>query len=144
MDSRGPSQRETEIALSELEQELRSNEMSDIVSLNPLLTEQLVEQMVAAVKNQVVQTRDARFEIQIGGRIKVLLYLGEDMSPFEPYLIVDAAQPTDIIVIVNTMHPHWNQLQGVRERLTICGIVSMMALRNGVRESSLRQSIQIP
>jgi len=34
------------------------------------------------------------------------------MSPFEPYLIIDATQPKDIIVIVNEAHPHWSQLRG--------------------------------
>lgn len=34
------------------------------------------------------------------------------MSPNDPYVVTDSAKPHEVIVIVNTSHPHWNQLKG--------------------------------
>jgi hypothetical protein len=34
------------------------------------------------------------------------------MSPNDPYVTVDARRESEVIVIINQAHPHWNQLKG--------------------------------
>ena len=34
------------------------------------------------------------------------------MSPNDPYVIVDSARTSEVIVIINLAHPHWPQLKG--------------------------------
>lgn len=133
-DSRGPSYQDTETAISELEKELRSSELSDVITLEPILTEPLVKTMVKAVKNQVVDKRQERFQIKISN-ISVRLYLEDDMSPFEPYLTIDATQQDNIIIIVNAAHPHWGQLAGAE------GVLNYLrhCVYDGVAEWSARK-----
>jgi hypothetical protein len=45
------------------------------------------------------------------------------MSPNDPYLTIDSVMETEVLIIVNASHPHWNQLygsQGVLNYLRHC------------------------
>ncbi len=44
-------------------------------------------------------------------RTTISVYLVSDMSPNDPYLIIEATKSeTSVIVIINLAHPHWAQL----------------------------------
>ncbi|MHB8621675.1 MAG: hypothetical protein ACYDAG_19280, partial [Chloroflexota bacterium] len=34
------------------------------------------------------------------------------LSSFEPYVVTDCPIPDEVVVIINTSHPHWSQLKG--------------------------------
>lgn len=110
-DPRGPSYQEKEIAVSELETELRSNELADAVNLPPMLTQEMVKEAVETVVRQVSENASPRFTITLGN-ITVYLYLQSDLSINDRYLTVEAARDTEIIIIVNENHPHWYQIRG--------------------------------
>lgn len=115
-DSRGPSDREKEIAVVELETELRSNELADAVNLAPMLVQEMVDEAVEAVITQVQKNTEPRFVIKIGN-ITVYLYIPSDLSINDKYLTVEAAREDEIIIIVNENHPHWKQLRGTEGAL---------------------------
>jgi len=110
-DPRGPTHHDKEIAVSELESELRSNELADEFNLAPLLTPEMVNAATRNVIEQVEEDGTPRFVVNIGGII-VYLYLQSDMSINDRYLTVDAARDNEIIIIVNENHPHWYQIRG--------------------------------
>ncbi|MBE2200907.1 MAG: ATP-binding protein [Anaerolinea sp.] len=110
-ESRGPSYREKEVAVLELETELSSNELADAVNLPPMLSEEMVEESVKAVIKQVSENASPRFIVKIG-QVTVYLYLQSDMSINDRYLTVEAARSDEIIIVVNENHPHWYQIRG--------------------------------
>lgn len=113
VDQRGPSELETDTAVSELRKELTSPEIVDIVSADPMLPESLVKQVVQSVKEAVVDVREETFAAVIE-KLTVRGFIEQDMSPNDPYVTIDSTQPSEVIVIVNAAHPHWNQLRGSR------------------------------
>ena len=110
-DSRGPSQREKDIADLELETELKSHELADVLNVPPMLTQELVDEAAKAVIKQVQENAAPRFVAHVGD-IKVYLYLQSDMSINDKYLTVESSQDTEILIIVNEIHPHWQQIKG--------------------------------
>lgn len=109
-DERGPSEAAVKTAIDRLKKELVSPEMADIVSNDPKLPEALVEQVVEAVKASVIGKFPETFSANISG-FAVKGYVDE-MSVNDPYLTIDSYDTSNVIVIVNASHPHWNQLKG--------------------------------
>lgn len=112
-DERGPSEIETQTAVTELQKELISPEMADVIKMDPMLPEVLVEQVVKSVRELVTKVHKERFEAQING-LRIRGYIETDMSPQDPYVTIDSAKSNEVIIIVNAAHPHWNQLLGSR------------------------------
>lgn len=115
-DPRGPSHQEKEMAVSELETELSSNELADAINLPPMLTQEMVDEAVETVIRQVWENASPRFTVTIG-TITVYLYLQSDLSINDMYLTVEAARDTEIIIVVNETHPHWHQIRGAEGAL---------------------------
>ncbi|MGC4059283.1 MAG: hypothetical protein QM743_14370 [Chitinophagaceae bacterium] len=45
------------------------------------------------------------------GSLEVFVYIEENMSPYEPYVIIESTKSQSIVVIiVNMAHPHWSYL----------------------------------
>ena len=105
-----------EIAVSELETELKSPELADTFALPPMLTDTMVKQAVGAVVKRVWDNSSPRFTVTLGD-ITVYLYLQSDMSLNDRYLTVEAARDTEIIIIINENHPHWFQIRGMEGTL---------------------------
>ncbi len=109
-DSRGPSEKETQAALDELIVELSSTELGDFVGLEvvppPEAVAEAFKGLTNAIKGRVPEIRTfvAQFE--------VLGYLLSDGSVNDPYVVVDSTQDRSVMVIINTAHPHWRQLEG--------------------------------
>ena len=63
-------------------------------------------------------------------------FLVNDASPNDPYVVVEATANEQVLIIVNTQHPHWKLLsgsEGVLNYLRHCtydGIAEWKARRN--------------
>ena len=112
-DHRGPSEIDTDIAVSELQKELTSPELADIVMTDPLLPIELVTEVVRAITASTVSTYKERFHTQVD-TLSVKGYLEWNMSPNDPYVTIEATQDTEVVIIVNAAHPHWNQIEGAQ------------------------------
>lgn len=110
-DQRGPSQIEMNTALDEFKQELLSPEMIDKVLIDLVPPKSVVDESLKQIRTQITSTIPETFRAEIAG-ISIRLYVDADMSPNDPYVVTDSTEPKDVIVIVNTSHPHWTQLKG--------------------------------
>jgi hypothetical protein len=110
-DRRGPTEVETETAVNEFQKELSSPELADVVNADPMLPPGVVEDVVKAVTDSVVGKYKERFSAVIGD-LTIKGYIEWDMSPNDPYVTIESTQKTEVIIIVNAAHPHWNQLDG--------------------------------
>ncbi len=110
-DERGPSSTETDAAIDELKRELESPEMVDQISIEMIPAAESVDRTFEKIAQSVVSTRDATF-IAVVGPVIVKIYISNDMSPNDPYVTVDSTELEEILVVINTVHPHWSQLKG--------------------------------
>ena len=111
-DPKGPSDLEIETAIDELQQELSSKDLTDVITLELVPPPEVVLQAQEHLKESAANREpsfQARFEsvdLEIRG------FLVNDSSINDPYLVVEATSDTRIQIIVNTQHPHWNLLNG--------------------------------
>ena len=110
-DSRGPSQAETDVAIDELKKELFSPEMVDKISLTIVPSDEEVDAQIQAIADTIEERAEPEIEGDIGG-IFVKVYIDAEMSPNDPYVLVEAVESDEVIIIVNASHPHWNQVTG--------------------------------
>ncbi|MEP1032478.1 ATP-binding protein [Ekhidna sp.] len=110
-DGRGPSQAETDVAIDELKRELFSPEMVDKISLTIVPSDEEVNAQIHAIAETIEERAQPEVEGEIGG-IFVKVYIDAEMSPNDPYVLVEATQRDEVIIIVNASHPHWNQVTG--------------------------------
>lgn len=110
-DQRGPSQIETNAALDEFKQELLSPEMVDKISIDLVPPKNVVEESLTRIRVQVMSSTPETLKTQIAN-LTIRLYVDAAMSPNDPYVVTDSAKPNEVVVIVNTSHPHWGQLKG--------------------------------
>lgn len=109
-DERGPSDTEIDVAVDELKRELTSPEMVDRLSIIEVPPEEVIAEALKKITSVVIR-RDATFHAEVSD-LKIKGYIESDMSPYDPYVIVDSTSRAELIIIVNTSHPHWNQLKG--------------------------------
>lgn len=110
-DGRGPTDEETRAAIDELRAEIESPEMVDTVVIDPTTPlETLLPIVQEPVLKQIEQGPET-FRVRIGNALTVRVYL-ETRSVNDPYLLNDFPQPDELVVVVNSNHPHWHQLQG--------------------------------
>jgi len=109
-DGRGPSDIETQAAIDELAIELESTELKDIVSLEPVPPEEVVQQAFTSLTASV-GGREPTFQAALPS-FDVVGYLVTDVSVNDPYIVVDSTSEKRLMVVINTQHPHWLQLQG--------------------------------
>ena len=110
-DQRGPSEADTKIALDEFQKELLSPEIIDQISIESVPPQAVVDETVDRILQAVLEKRTETFRAEIDDII-IKLYINADMSPNDPYVTVQATKASEVIVIVNTLHPHWLQLKG--------------------------------
>jgi hypothetical protein len=107
-DARGPSDAATLTAIDELKRELESPEMIDNIILSAVPDEEVITQEFGDTIDKVVKIQQETFRVRIGG-LEVAVYVNDDMSPSDPYVLSDPSEDF-VIVIVNTAHPHWHLL----------------------------------
>ncbi len=111
-DERAPTNDECAEALTTFEDELNSNELKDFFTSYEIPDIQLIKESNDAVKNSIMKKIQPTIKSQVG-EIEVWLYVADDMSPYEPYVIIESTQSKSmVVVIVNKAHPHWKHLKG--------------------------------
>jgi hypothetical protein len=97
-------------ALNLLEMEIESDPMQDFFKKFELPSNELIRKANEAVKNAVVSRVKPDLKSKIG-KTTVCVYLAKDMSPNDPYVIIESTKSeSSVIVIINLSHPHWAQL----------------------------------
>lgn len=111
-DERKPSIDECAEALTSFEEELNSPELSSSFQSYEIPDIELIQESNEAVKTAIMKKIKPTIQAKVG-EIEVWLYVVEDMSPFEPYTIIESTRSkTRVVVIVNKAHPHWKHLTG--------------------------------
>jgi len=85
--------------------------MVDKISIDLIPPKNVVDESLGRIKAQVVSSVPETVKAEIAG-LYIRLYVEPGMSPNDPYVVTDSAKPQEVIVIVNTSHPHWSQLKG--------------------------------
>ncbi len=119
-DQRGPTPTQVKIAVGEIQAELISPELADVVLVEPAPNHQMVAEAKAPMLDATVVVAPD-FTATIDG-LTVNGYLGRDNSVNDPYVAVDAAESSQLIVVVNMNHPHLRQLEtnGFLDHLRHC------------------------
>lgn len=97
-------------ALNRLESEIKSDKIQTFLKTFEIPSSTLIKKANESLKNAIV----TKFEPDLKARINKLvvsLYLVKDMSPNDPYVIIESTESEiSVIVIINLAHPHWSQL----------------------------------
>ena len=135
-DPTGPSDVEVEAAIDELQQELASKVLSDVITLELVPPPEAVHQAQLPLMDSVAN-REPTFQAKFDGfPLEIRGFLVSDASPNDPYVVVEATTNERVLIIVNIQHPHWKQLsgtEGVLNYLRHCtydGIAEWKARRN--------------
>lgn len=96
--------------MEEFVKELESAAMVDAITLSVVPPPEIVEESNRRLASAVT-VREETFRASISG-ITVRGYLASDLSPNDPYIVVETADPISVAVVINSAHPHWSQLKG--------------------------------
>lgn len=97
-------------ALNRIESEIKSEKVQSFLKTYEIPSTSLIKKTNASLKNAIVKRFAPDLKARIN-RLVVSLYLVEDMSPNDPYVIIESTESeTSVIVIVNLAHPHWAQV----------------------------------
>jgi hypothetical protein len=114
-DSRGPSDVEITSATEEFEEELNSGELADKVRLEVIPDPEILQKGLAGLIEQSEEVA-TKFSARIGGdghdEVNVSGRLVTDMSPNDPYFHFDVTKPGNMVILINTRHPHFLELKG--------------------------------
>jgi hypothetical protein len=96
--------------LNRIESEIKSEKVQSFLKTYEIPSTSLIKKTNASLKNAIVKRFAPDLKARIN-RLVVSLYLVEDMSPNDPYVIIESTESeTSVIVIVNLAHPHWAQV----------------------------------
>ncbi|WP_162141972.1 ATP-binding protein [Aureimonas ureilytica] len=109
--SSGPSDADIDSAAAALAEELNSPEIVDSISIDDIPEDDIIGEGFSNVADDVESKGTPRISAKIGS-FMVHVYLSGDMSPNDPYFIVDSARPDEVIIIINLSHPYLQQLDG--------------------------------
>ena len=110
-DERGPSDSEVDVAVDEFRKELLSPEMVDRIEFHDLPPPDLVRETLQTLTSTANSRGQETLNATIGS-LRARIYLASDMSVNDPYVAADSARRDEVIVMVNTVHPHWIQIKG--------------------------------
>ena len=110
--SNGPSTVATAAAINELKKELTSPGMVDEIEINltDVPEEEAMNNTISDISQKVADSSTATLRVSIGP-LDVKVFLNTELSPFDPYVLIDSSKPNEILVIINQSHPHWGQLK---------------------------------
>lgn len=107
-DSRGPSELDVQLAVEEVQEESSSNEIIDLLNLTAVPPPAVVAAGFKPLSEVVAgQEPDLRANV---GPVAVTVYLANDASLNDPYVLVDAASDERVEVVVNMQHPYIRQI----------------------------------
>jgi hypothetical protein len=100
----GPSAADVDKAVTTIEGELTSDEMLDEMSFDDIPDPTMLRVSLAHISEQVKKKDKPAISATVG-KIKVVVYLARDLSPNDPYVILDSAVPEEVIIVINMSHP---------------------------------------
>lgn len=109
-DERGPSTIEIQTAVDELQAELSSAEMVDVIQITQVPPVELIDAALQPLV-QVSESMTPTFETVVG-EIDVAGFLALEASANDPYVAVESTDNRRVQIVINMQHPHWNQLEG--------------------------------
>ncbi len=112
--ARPPSDLEVRAAVEELQAELSSNEMVDIINLSEVPPPDVVAAEMQALFN-AVDPNNPSFSSKLelaSGSVEIVGYLSWETSPNDPYVVSESTRPDRVLVIINMQHPHIQQIIG--------------------------------
>lgn len=96
--------------LNTIEREIRSDALKDFLKTFEIPEPGLLKRSNDLLKSAITNSHEPDLKAKINSLV-VSLYLVDDMSPNDPYVIIEATESeTSVIVIINLVHPHWAQL----------------------------------
>ena len=110
-DERGPHDAEVDVAVDEFRKELLSPEMVDLIELHDVPPEDAVRETLLTLTSTAEGRGQETLIVEIG-KLRAKIYLEDDMSTNDPYVVADSAKPHTVLVLVNVAHPHWKQIKG--------------------------------
>lgn len=111
-DERGPNDVDTEVAVDILLNEIVSDEAEDILFTQEIPSDETIATSNRAIQQNVIAEEEGAMNITVG-ELNIRLYIKENMSPNDPYVLYDpVSEPNTVIIIVNKNHPFWNELRG--------------------------------
>ena len=111
-DEAGPTELEVQAAIEALEQQLSLPTFSDTVTLETVPPPEVVSQSLQPLKDTATGREPSFYARLEQTPFEIIGYLFEDSSVNDPYVVVDATDASQVMIIVNTQHPHWTQLSG--------------------------------
>lgn len=89
VDERGPSEGEIDAAVSELRDELTSQEMIDQIEITVVPPEEAINASLRKI-SEPMKAREPTFKAVLG-TLQVSVFVVADMSPSDPYVVLDTA-----------------------------------------------------
>jgi hypothetical protein len=102
-DSRGPSDLDVKSVVEEVQDELTSAEMVDLLQIKRVPPTEVVEAQFQPLAESA-KGQAANFSARVD-RVVVAGYLSYDVSPNDPYLYVDSTAEERVEIVVNMSHP---------------------------------------
>jgi hypothetical protein len=109
-DARGPSHRDVKVAVDELTAELQSEELGDAIDISVVPPPEVVSDVVRSFLASVDPGKPT-FRTKAGS-LDVRGFMVDDSSPNDPYIVLDSSRDNEVIIVVNTRHPHFALLEG--------------------------------
>jgi len=131
-DERGPSDLEIQTAVEELQQELTSSEIIDLVSIETIPPPEVVREGFRPLLESISTNDEPSYSADLG-TATVKGYLANDPSPNDPYVLSDSTSGDKIVVVVNMNHPYLEKVVGSEGFLTTCDTARTMQLLSGRR-----------
>ena len=92
------------------EWELTSPEMVDEINLVEIPDADAINETIQDISDAVSKAQIESLNVTIGTLI-VKVYLNSELSPNDPYVLIEASKPDSLLIVINQSHPHWLQLK---------------------------------
>lgn len=106
--------KDIEVAFGNLHHEMESDYATDLINSIEIPSEIALKKSNMFLLNAVIKRVKEPVYIKIGD-LTIKLYIDEDMSPFDPYVISNSAKEkenkNELIVVFNPNHPHWQEIK---------------------------------
>jgi len=101
---------ERNIALSQFEEEIKSDKVKDMIQNYEIPNVKIWSKGNIALLNSIIKKTQPEIKVKIG-KLDVLLYIDDGMSPNDPYVIFESTSNNDsIIILVNQSHLCWQDI----------------------------------
>ena len=105
MDEGGPSDGDVDKGTSLFQEELQSNEMVEQIEFEDVPEAEMLQASSKHISAQVISREKPVINARLG-RFTITVYYAYDLSPNDPYVIVETAKAEDVTIIINFLHPY--------------------------------------